>query len=81
MIFLIEYNQARGEIESIEHFPDSQRDAAEAARLELELRLNHQRLVHEVVLLEAPTEDALRVTHRRYFESLEEMSRSANGAQ
>jgi len=33
---------------------------------------------HEVVLLEAATEDALRQTHRRYFETLSELSYPQN---
>ncbi|HET7100947.1 MAG TPA: hypothetical protein VFJ52_07350 [Terriglobia bacterium] len=56
-------------------FNDSSRKLAEVARLELELRLNREGVEHEVVLLEAPNEDALRHTHSRYFESVAEIAR------
>ncbi len=36
----------------------------------MELDLNHRGIEHEVVLLEAENADALRRTHRRYFENL-----------
>lgn len=68
MIFLIEYDRQRGNLVGLRAFPDEARDAADCARLELELALNRSRVVREVVLLEAPSESALRLTHRRYFE-------------
>lgn len=37
-------------------------------RLEIELDLNRKGLDDEVVLLEAASSEALRKTHRRYFE-------------
>jgi hypothetical protein len=42
---------------------------AEDLRLDLELDLNRRGIDHEVVLLEAASEAALRRTHRRYFET------------
>ena len=75
MLFLIEYNRASGEIVEMRTFDDSLRSVAEDARLELELRLNREGVEHEVVLLEAPSEEALRHTHGRYFESLAEIAR------
>jgi hypothetical protein len=39
----------------------------------MELDLNSQGVEREVVLLEAETEEALRRTHRRYFENLAEL--------
>jgi hypothetical protein len=42
----------------------------------LELELNRIGTVHEVVILEAATEEALRRTHRRYFENLSELVNS-----
>lgn len=74
MIFLIEYDRSRGEIITFEQFDDSERRVAEDARLELEIRLNRDNVDHEVVLLEADSEEALRRTHRRYFESLAELA-------
>jgi hypothetical protein len=74
MIFLIEYDRSQGEIVKLDTFSDSERRVAEEARLELEIRLNRNNIDHEVVLLEADSEEALRRTHRRYFESLTELA-------
>jgi hypothetical protein len=73
MIFLIEYDRGHGQIVTIEPFDDSERQKAEDARLEKELELNREGTEREVVLLEAETEEALRRTHRRYFEDLSEL--------
>ncbi len=75
MIFLIEYDRAKGTIVEMRKFDDSSRELAAEARLELELRLNSEGVEHEVVLLEAPSEAALHHTHSRYFESLAEIAR------
>jgi len=75
LIFLIEYNRARGTLVEMRTFDDSSRKLAEDARLELELRLNREGVEHEVVILEASSEEALRRTHSRYFESLAEIAR------
>ena len=74
MIFLIEYDRSRGEIVTFKTFWDSERHVAEDLRLELEIKLNRDDVDHEVVLLEADSEDALRRTHRRYFENLTELA-------
>jgi hypothetical protein len=71
MIFLIEYNRRKGEIVRSREFPDSQRQEAADARLKTEQELNRQNIEHEVVLLEAESEDAMRKTHRRYFEDIQ----------
>lgn len=73
MIFLIQYDRRKGCIVKFESFPDSQRFKAEKSRLAIELDLNASGIDNEVVLLEATSEEALRRTHRRYFESLVEM--------
>jgi len=70
MIFLIEYDRARGNLVSLQRYDESERERAENARLEMELELNRLDVEREVVLLEAETEEALRRTHRRYFEDL-----------
>lgn len=70
MIFLIEYDRARGQVVLLRQFADSERLAAEEARLSLELTLNTSRSEHEVVLLDAASEEALKLTHQRYFSSL-----------
>jgi hypothetical protein len=72
MIFLIEYARDEGRIVTIKSFSD--REEAEQSRLELELSLNSKDDEREVVLLEATNEEALRRTHRRYFESLSELT-------
>jgi len=73
MLFLVEYDRARGEIASFQTFDESDRKQAQDARLELELALRRRGVEHEVVLLEAASEEALRRTHRRYFEDLAEL--------
>jgi hypothetical protein len=74
MIFLIEYDRSRGEIVTFNAFSDSERRVAEDARLEMEIGLNRDEVDREVVILEAESEEALRRTHRRYFESLSELA-------
>ena len=74
MIFLVEYNRTRGEIVRLVTFTDSERGAAEEARLKMEIGLNRDEVDREVVILEAESEEALRRTHRRYFENLTELA-------
>ena len=80
MIFLIQYDRVRGRIVKLRQFADVERQTAEHARLELELDLNRQGIFHEVILLEAASEEALRITHRRYFEDLSEIVGSSSGS-
>ncbi len=80
MIFLIEYNRPQGRIVTFERFKDSERLTAQNARLDLELDLNRRGVSHEVVLLEAASEAALRRTHRRYFEDASQIVKSASGS-
>ena len=77
MIFLIEYNRPEGRIVTFQRFQDSERLKAQDTRLDLELDLNRRGVDHEVVLLEAASEDAVRRTHRRYFETLRQILESA----
>ena len=76
MIFLIEYNRPEGRLVTFQRFQDSERLKAQNARLDLELDLNRRGVSHEVVLLEAASEAALRRTHRRYFETLRQILES-----
>lgn len=76
MLFLIEYDRNQGEVVSIQEFQNSDRKNAERARLDLELKLNRDGIEREVVILEAASENALRITHRRYFEDLAELARA-----
>ena len=77
MIFLIEYNRPEGRLVTFERFTDSERLKAQNVRLDLELDLNRRGVAHEVVLLEAASEDGLHRTHRRYFEDLRQILESA----
>ena len=70
MIFLIDYDRARGKLESILSFDDAQRDEAEDARLQKELTLHRTGITREIVLLQPADEAALTETHRRYFVDL-----------
>lgn len=78
MIFLIEYNRLAGHIVAFQTFDDSDQLAAENLRLERELKLNRRLEGIEIVLLQASSEDALRQTHRRYFETASEIVRSTS---
>lgn len=81
MIFLIEYSRGDGRIISLTRFNESDRLAAAAQRLAIEVDLNRQGVMdHEVLLLEAEDEEALRFTHGRYFWNLEELARSMERA-
>ena len=75
MIFLIEYDPPTGRLVQFRKFEDPDRQAAHDARLELELALNRQGIQHEVVILEAPSEEAVRHTHKRYFKNWAELER------
>ena len=79
MIFLIQYNRSQGRIITFRVFDDSERRLANEARLQMELELNREGTEREVVLLEAASEEALRRTHRRYFEDLAELVNAPAG--
>ena len=74
MIFLIQYDRHEGRMISIESFNDSERTKAQDLLLTLELQLNQNGNDKEVVLLEAASEEAVRRTHRRYFETLADLT-------
>lgn len=78
MIFLIEYDRPESRIVTFTTFKNSERLNAEKSRLDLELRLNRAGVDHEVVILEAESEEALRRTHRRYFEDARTIVTSAS---
>lgn len=73
MIFLVEYDRRAARRISLRTFADNERAEAQDCRLALELELHRRGVDHEVVLLQAESEAALRLTHSRYFETLEEM--------
>lgn len=73
MIFLIEYDRSEGRLVTIREFDERQRREAEDARLKIEVEDNGKHVDREVVLLEAENEEAVRLTHRRYFEDLRQL--------
>ena len=73
MVFLIEYDRFTGKLVDFRKFDDSEREAARQARQELELAVNREGNQREVVILEAPNEEAVRRTHGRYFKNLAEL--------
>src|SRR5258708_2333723 len=73
VIFLLHYDRPNGKLISITEFPDTQRELAMAARLELELDLHRRGLPHDATLLEAANLEAVKRTHGRYFYSCREL--------
>ncbi len=69
MIFLMRYSRHEGRIVELTRFEDRERENAANSRLEIELELLRKGIKDEVVVLEAESEEALRRTHRRYFET------------
>ncbi len=73
--FLIVYDTAAGEILELKRFGAAQRALALSKRFARELAERDKRNI-EVVLLSAESEDELRRTHSRYFESSAELAES-----
>jgi hypothetical protein len=73
MLFLIEYDRPSGKIVNLQTFDSAERNAVQDTLFEKELDLHRRGIKREVVLLEAGSEESLRRTHRRYFESLSEL--------
>jgi hypothetical protein len=71
VLFLIEYDRPSGSIIQFREFDAASQQLADETRLNLELDLKRQGVEHEVVLLDAPSQEALRHTHSRYFENFE----------
>jgi hypothetical protein len=78
MWFLLEYDRQLGAIVTMRTFELSGREQAEQARLDLEIELDRMNIKHEIVVLEAESEEALRLTHRRYFADWDALARSAS---
>jgi hypothetical protein len=74
VIFLMNYDRVSGCLIELRTFLDVDRERANHERIELEISLSRAGIRREVVLLEASDEDALRKTHRRYFENLNQLS-------
>jgi len=74
VFFLIDYDRPQGRIVSMRTFPDAEYTAAMDARLELELDQFRDRIANrEVVVLQADSLETLKVTHGRYFKTIEDM--------
>jgi hypothetical protein len=73
MLFLIEYDPPTGTLVQFRKFDKSQQELARRERLDLEISLNRQGIQHEVVILDAPSEELVRHTHGRYFKTLAEL--------
>ncbi len=78
MIFLMHLDQTCGELLSMQAFTEEQRELADETRLRMELEEHAQGIMREVVTLEAPTEAQIRRTHRRYFETIEQLVKLAS---
>ena len=78
MVFLIRFDPPNQKLVLFECFEDGQLAEAQKERLRLELDLLAQGIRDEVVILEAAGEDVIRRTHRRYFETLEQILRKAS---
>lgn len=79
MIFLLQYDREKGRLVTFETFDEGDRQSAQDARLNLEVKLLRAGIQHEVVLLEAPDREALQRTHRRYFATLSELAHAVEG--
>ena len=75
MIYLVHYDRKKATLVDFLTYADEQRQEAERARLDRELAQLRQPGEFEIILLEADSEQAVRHTHRRYFETLEELLR------
>ena len=73
MFYLIEYNRRAGRLVTFKTFAESERLKADELRFAIELDLHRKKIDHEVVLLQAESEAALRRTHGRYFYDLRQM--------
>lgn len=74
--FLLVYNRPEGRLVSLDEY--AEQDAALEARFALEREHEGDRDL-EIVVLGSDSLDTVKRTHRRYFESVEDMLRSAIG--
>jgi hypothetical protein len=71
--FLLVYRRSLGELLSIEDLGSIDPTAAMRKRFDVEMRWRRDRDV-EVVVLSAPSQDALKRTHSRYFRTSRELA-------
>jgi hypothetical protein len=72
--YLIVFNRESSDVVEIHHFQDAR--IALEARLEAESRYSDRPEI-EIVVLNAKSQEALRGTHRRYFEKFSRMAAQA----
>jgi hypothetical protein len=72
-LFLIKYRRSIGTLESCREFDRELLPDVRAERLALEIESLRSGGDLEVVVLEAPSVEALHLTHGRYFKTLEEL--------
>jgi hypothetical protein len=77
-LFLIQYDRDAGRLVAMTRFDSAMADQAVRARLQLELALAESKTDHEVVLLEAASDEDLLLTHRRYFAGLTELASASD---
>jgi hypothetical protein len=77
VVALIEYDRRAGKLVRFDKFADEDRAYAERLRFEIEREYMRLGRDAEVVILEAASEDALRVTHGNYFYSIDELTMRA----
>lgn len=78
MLFLLEYDREKGVVISLGRFRDADAAAANSARLDREIELNRRGVRHEIVLLDAASDEDLRRTHRRYFAGIVELTSASS---
>ena len=78
MIYLIEYDRTTGSIIKLQSYDDGESDLASKDRLALEISLMNSCVIREVVLLQANSIDALRITHNRYFKNVGELAETGS---
>jgi hypothetical protein len=80
MFFVVDYDRKQGKIISLTSFSTNQREAAEDARLKIELQIDQAESNREIVLIEAKDEDNLRESHSRYFDDFEALVAAGTSA-
>ncbi len=74
MFFVIKYDREEGACILFEEFTDDAYKQAQGRRLEVELAALDELDRVEVVMLEAESLATLKITHRRYFEGVNQMA-------
>jgi hypothetical protein len=77
MIFLIQYDRSKARLIGIQEYADADREKADRTRLKLELDSLDRGVDMEILLFDSQSEEVLRQTHRRYFESAEQVLEGA----